>query len=128
MEIIDTFTPDKIISLHSPLNFVDYDGPGDRRPNAYLSAAERRAKAIGQVLAATSKRMKFVDYPFFPGSLGNYAGNERNIPTITVELSSSHHRYAQILWQSLAKPLRTSVEFEFHRVSLATSDSQKVKK
>ena len=32
---------------------------------------------------------KITDYPFFTGSLGNYAGNERQIPTYTLELPNS---------------------------------------
>jgi protein MpaA len=34
-------------------------------------------------------KYKVSNYPFFTGSLGNWAGNERKIPTYTLELPNS---------------------------------------
>lgn len=51
------------------------------------------------------------NYPFFPGSLGNYAGNERKIPTYTLELPSSDNRNHKKYW----KMFRESIDFAlFH--------------
>ena len=76
---MNRFKPCKILSLHSPLGFYDFDGP-----TTGLDSFE-------QWLDAISKESKYPlkKFGFFPGSLGNYAGHERNIFTLTLELPSS---------------------------------------
>jgi len=82
--LIDEFQPDKILSIHAPLGFLDYDGPGDQKPHT-LNATESQAKSLVATIAKKSKNYRVVDYSFYPGSLGNFAGNERHIPTVTIE-------------------------------------------
>lgn len=72
IEILEEHKPDAILTLHSPYKVVNYDGP---------------AKIIAERISA------IIDYPTStdigyptPGSFGTYAGVERNIPTITLEL------------------------------------------
>ena len=79
MALMNRFKPRKILSLHSPLGFYDFDGP-----TTGLDSFE-------QWLDAISKESKYPlkKFGFFPGSLGNYAGHERNIFTLTLELPSS---------------------------------------
>jgi len=63
---INAFKPDVIISVHAPHGVVDYDGPEDgpyKLGRLYLN------------LLGT-----------YPGSLGNYAGLQRQIPVVTIEL------------------------------------------
>lgn len=63
---IEEFAPDVIVSVHAPHGVVDYDGPEDgpyKLGRLYLN------------LLGT-----------FPGSLGNYAGVQKNIPVVTIEL------------------------------------------
>lgn len=63
---INAFSPDVIVAVHAPHGVVDYDGPRNgpsKLGRLYLS------------LLGT-----------FPGSLGNYAGVQRRIPVVTVEL------------------------------------------
>jgi hypothetical protein len=63
---IDAFNPDVIVTVHAPHGVVDYDGPRDgpyKLGRLYLN------------LLGT-----------YPGSLGNYAGVQRRIPVVTVEL------------------------------------------
>lgn len=79
LALIKKFKPQKILSAHSPLNFYDYDGP-----SADLNSFEQWMEQI----------CKEVDHPlkkfgYFPGSLGNYAGHERNIFTLTLEMPTS---------------------------------------
>lgn len=69
VRLIRDFKPDAIISLHSPLTLVDYDGPG----NPPSSLGNLKLRRLGN----------------FPGTLGNFAGKRMNIPVITVELASS---------------------------------------
>ncbi|NKB77573.1 MAG: murein peptide amidase A [Gammaproteobacteria bacterium] len=68
---IDYFKPDIIVTVHAPYNLVDYDAQD--RSNAPRSLGILEGKQLGT----------------FPGSLGRYAGEQRNIPVITVELPHS---------------------------------------
>lgn len=72
IEIIKEFSPDVILTIHAPYKVVNFDGP---------------AKEIAEKISSIIKYPTSSDigYPT-PGSLGNYAGVERNIPIITLEL------------------------------------------
>jgi protein MpaA len=110
--LIDTFKPDKIISIHAPLGFYDYDGPGDQKPRA-LTSSEEKAKALVQNMSASSRNYKIVDYSFYPGSLGNYAGNERGIPTVTLELETTNPDKTQLYWSQFSPGLEQAVRYPF---------------
>jgi protein MpaA len=85
--LILAFTPSKIISLHSPLDFLDLD---------YMDTADGtkeqlivRQKAWHQAKKFTAQSgTKFRDYRTFPGSLGRF-GDEWKIPVYTLELPSA---------------------------------------
>jgi hypothetical protein len=68
-KLIDEFKPEFIISIHAPYGLIDYDGkvefPKIKKPML--------VKRLGT----------------FPGSLGQYAGIEKNIPVVTLELKNS---------------------------------------
>lgn len=66
--------PDVIVTVHSPLKCVDYDGPA-------LGLAHRMSRHCGLPVKKLGAR---------PGSLGSYAGLDLNIPIVTLELA--HHR------------------------------------
>lgn len=63
---INAFAPDVIVAVHAPHGVVDYDGP---------RSGPRKLGRLQLHLLGT-----------FPGSLGNYAGVQRRIPVVTVEL------------------------------------------
>lgn len=68
-EQIKEFKPDAIVSVHAPYGVLDYDGPRDPPEKfGYL-----RLQLLGT----------------YPGSLGNYAGVNLNVPVITLELPNS---------------------------------------
>lgn len=73
MNEIKTYQPDVIVTVHAPYNLVDYD-------------ASDRSSAPRQLGMLTGKSLGT-----YPGSLGRYAGEERNIPVITLELPHSSH-------------------------------------
>jgi murein peptide amidase A len=79
MALIRRFKPQKILSVHSPLNFFDYDGP-----SADLDSFEKWMEKICKEANHPLKK-----FGYFPGSLGNYTGHERNIFTLTLELPTS---------------------------------------
>lgn len=63
---IEDFKPDFIVSIHTPLKVLDYDGPKVKPPKFdYLPW-----KSLGH----------------YPGSLGRYMWFERKIPVLTMEL------------------------------------------
>ena len=82
MALIKRFKPRKILSAHSPLNFFDYDGP-----SSDLNSFEHWME---QICKETNHPLK--KFGYYPGSLGNYAGHEHNIFTLTLELPSSDPR------------------------------------
>lgn len=63
---IDAFDPDVIVSVHAPYGLVDYDGPKD--------APHKLGRLYLNLLGT------------YPGSLGNYAGVQKQIPVVTIEL------------------------------------------
>ncbi len=69
MAHVEEFKPDLIISIHTPLAVLDFDGPKIKAP----PAAPLRWVSLGN----------------FPGSLGRYAWVERKLPVLTVELKKS---------------------------------------
>lgn len=71
-EILNEYKIDAILSIHAPFKIVNYDGPAKE-------LAEKISEITGYKVQAE------IGYPT-PGSFGNYAGVERNIPTITLEL------------------------------------------
>ncbi len=69
VETINSFKPDAIIAVHAPHKLVDYDGP----QQAPSRLGGLRLRQLGT----------------YPGSLGNYAGVDLDIPVVTVELASA---------------------------------------
>lgn len=66
MKHLEDFNPDFIVSIHTPLKVLDFDGPKVKKPNYdYLPW-----KSLGH----------------YPGSLGRYMWFERNVPVLTMEL------------------------------------------
>ena len=72
IEVLNNYKINAILSIHAPFKIVNYDGPAKE-------IAEKISKITGYPVQAD------IGYPT-PGSFGNYAGVERNIPTITLEL------------------------------------------
>jgi murein peptide amidase A len=81
--LIKRFKPQKILSIHSPLNLFDYDGP-----SSDLNSLEQWLEKMSKETNYSWKR-----FGYYPGSLGNYAGHERKIFTLTLEMPSSDPKY-----------------------------------
>ncbi len=69
MDLINSFHPDAIVSIHAPYGVLDFDGP--RNPPQKFGYL--RLQLLGT----------------YPGSLGNYAGINLGFPVITLELPSA---------------------------------------
>lgn len=70
IEVIEWFNPSRIISLHEPLNCIDYDGDGLELAKYLEGFTYLKVNKLGDR----------------KGSLGSYSGEEKGIPTITLEL------------------------------------------
>lgn len=107
VNMIHRYNPDKIISVHAPLTILDYDGPVEMH-----SIHGDVGASAGDLLLQMSQKAsdyEIRNYPFFPGSLGNYAGNERGIPTYTLELPSSDNRKHKQYWERFRKAIHLAI-------------------
>ena len=77
--MVNRFKPQKILTIHPPLGFYDYDGPS--------TGLDTFGEWVDEISKETE--FPFKKYGIYPGSLGNYAGVERNILTLTLELPTS---------------------------------------
>lgn len=66
MKHIDDFKPDFIVSIHTPLGVLDFDGPKVDFPQF--------------------KPLPWISLGNFPGSLGRYMWKDHNVPVLTIEL------------------------------------------
>jgi len=73
VDVVERFRPELIISLHSDLACVNYNG------DLALPVAERMFEICGLEIKGD------IGYPC-PGSMGTYYGLERQLPVITLEL------------------------------------------
>lgn len=83
-QILQDYVPDRIISIHTPLGCVDYDGPG----------GEELAGHIAAYCALPLRKLGAR-----PGSLGAYTEEYLNIPIVTLELpEDTRHPDSEWLW------------------------------
>ena len=67
---INDFVPDFIVSLHTPLGHLDFDGPKIIEHPSYTLLPWRR-------------------FGHYPGSLGRYMWRDRGVPVLTIELKDN---------------------------------------
>ena len=82
MNVVEKYTPKAILTLHSPYKVVNYDGgkyEGIYGGNDARMLAQKISEIIGYPVEEN------IGYPT-PGSFGTWAGIEKGIPVITLEL------------------------------------------
>jgi protein MpaA len=92
MNLILRYKPNKVISVHAPLSMLDYDGPSLRAEDG------KSAKMLLEQMSSKASGYKVSNYPIFPGSLGNWVGKEKHIPTYTLELPNSNPQETDKFW------------------------------
>lgn len=98
-KLIQEYKPDRIVSIHQPLNCIDYDGPGQ-------ALASRIAEACRLPIHKLGAR---------PGSLGSYTGETLGIPTVTMELPREASKLSQAgLWSQYGPALLAAVTYSSH--------------
>jgi protein MpaA len=97
--IIKEYAPSRIVSIHQPLDCIDYDGPGQAIAARMAQNCDLPVKKLGAK----------------PGSLGSFTGESLGIPTITLELPGEASKYgAQVLWQKYGKALLAGILYPQH--------------
>ncbi|HVR74360.1 MAG TPA: M14 family zinc carboxypeptidase [Planctomycetota bacterium] len=91
--LIRRFEPERILSVHSPLHCVNFDGPARNLAGAMARAARYPLRAS-------------IGYST-PGSLGSYAGGDLEIPNITLELGPKETK--ERAWRGLRAALEVFV-------------------
>jgi protein MpaA len=95
-EVIKRHRPRRIVSLHEPLACVDYDGPGEELAACMAGLCTLPVQKLGGR----------------PGSLGSYAGIDRQIPIITLELPrNAAGMSANALWARYGTALIAAVTY-----------------
>jgi murein peptide amidase A len=93
-QVMNDVLPNHIVTLHEPLQCVDYDGP-----------AEALAAAMSEYCPLPVKKLGSR-----PGSLGSYAGVTLGIPTITFELPrNAATQPPELLWRFYGEALIQAV-------------------
>lgn len=102
MKLVETYKPVMIISVHSDLHLIDYDGPAK---NLALMYADKTG-------------YKFVESVGYetPGSFGTWAGIEKQIPLITVETWNGRTpEKLEKVWQELRPAFYETLVFNPHK-------------
>ena len=90
---IERFRPDVIVSVHAPYGVVDFDGP----PKGPSRLGKLHLNLLGT----------------YPGSLGNYAGLQKNIPVVTIELKHAgimpRSKEIRRIWIDLVKWINKNI-------------------
>ncbi len=121
VDMITHYNPDKILSVHSPLTMLDYDGPASIHTGGLVGS---KANELLIKMSEQAKGYRIKNYPFFPGSLGNYAGNERNIPTYTLELPTSDPTKVESYWNLFKSSIHSAVMQEVRGSSFLVLDGE----
>lgn len=95
-QLINHYSPDRIVSIHQPLACIDYDGPA--KP-----LADRMAQYCNLPIKKLGAKQ---------GSLGSYAGLTLGIPIVTLELRNIDSQLSpEQLWQIYGKALLAAVVY-----------------
>ena len=88
--------PSRIVSIHQPLECVDYDGPAEDLARAMAAQTTLPCKKLGAR----------------PGSLGAYAGETLGIPIVTLELpNAATSQSPQGLWEVYGRCLLAAITY-----------------
>lgn len=96
--LIAKFKPSRIVSLHQPLECIDFDGPGQALADAMASTCDLKVNRVGAL----------------DGSLGSYAGVKLGIPIVTVEFDATVSALpTEELWSRYGNTLVTAIRYPF---------------
>ncbi|MTW10186.1 DUF2817 domain-containing protein [Pseudoduganella eburnea] len=92
-QTIENFHPDLVVSVHAPFGVLDFDG--DAEPPRKFGRLNYRKVGV------------------YPGSLGNYSGQHKQVPVITIELPHAQAMPSdaeiQRIWLDMLEWIRTNL-------------------
>ena len=112
--LIEHFKPSKIMSVHAPLNMLDFDGPENTESSAFSKAYVESCESLKDGMKKTTTILKFFAFGMYPGSLGNYAGKNLGIPTITPELPSINPQEAGYYFGEMEQSTRLFLDYKMY--------------
>ncbi|MFY7993201.1 MAG: M14 family zinc carboxypeptidase [Bacteriovoracaceae bacterium] len=117
MNLILRYKPHKVITVHAPLTMIDYDGP------TLVAEKNETAKDVLLKMSEKAENYKVANYPVFPGSLGNWAGREQNIPTYTIELPNSNPADSAKFWSLFKDAVLYGIDRNMKKEELITDQA-----
>lgn len=101
LQLLEELQPDKIVTIHQPLECNNNDGPAGLR--------------LAQIMSALNGYpvKPYIGYPT-PGSFGTYAGQEHEIPMVTLELPPAKPALADLddVWEGNRDALLAVINYE----------------
>lgn len=97
MRVLMTYFPDRIVTIHQPLDCMDYDG--------------EESKKMAKVMAEKC-RLPFKQVGSRPGSLGSFVGLTLGKPIVTVELPGDAGMDGDKLWKEYGEALIAGLRYQ----------------
>lgn len=95
-DLVNREKPTRIVSLHQPVNCIDYDGPGQAMAEAMAAVCDLPVRKLGAR----------------PGSMGSYIEQEHGIIFVTPEFSGNAHcRGPEQLWKDYGEMILVALRW-----------------
>lgn len=95
MQLLCRYFPDRVVSIHQPVDCIDYDGPGKALAEAMAAECPLKVKKLGGR----------------PGSFGSFVGETLGKPIITLELPKDAGMDGPTLWKQYGKALIAALRY-----------------
>jgi protein MpaA len=102
MRVLCQYFPNRAVSIHQPLNCIDYDGPAEKMAEAMAAKCQLPVKKLGSR----------------PGSLGSFFGVTLGKPIITLELPADAGMDGEKLWHEYGEALIAALRYQHNESSL----------
>lgn len=95
MQLVCRHFPSRVVSIHQPLECIDYDGPAKALAEAMADKCSLPVKKLGGR----------------PGSFGSFVGETLGKPIVTLELPKDAGMDQQALWQAYGEALIAALRY-----------------
>lgn len=89
MRVLCRYYPTRVVSIHQPIDCIDYDGPGESLAQAMADVCRLKVKKLGGR----------------PGSFGSFVGETLGKPIITLELPEDAGSDPDELWKTYGQAM-----------------------
>lgn len=96
MRVLCQYFPNRVVSIHQPLNCIDYDGPAEGMAQAMAAKCKLSVNKLGSR----------------PGSLGSFVGVTLGRPIITLELPEDAGMDGEKLWSEYGQSLVAALRYK----------------